>query len=229
MKKMIPAIAMTACFLTGSTLAATTLTNDTDKLSYSMGYKTGQAMKARNVQVNPNTFAAGLNAGYQGEKPAMTEAQMQSTLAAAQKQMIQKMQQKMKEAANKNQKEGQEFLTKNASEPGVVTTKSGLQYKILTKGQGTPPSTTDTVTVNYEGKLINGSVFDSSYQRKKPVSFKVNQVIKGWQEALTKMKPGATWMLYIPSKLAYGSQGSFGKIGPNETLIFKVNLISVKK
>jgi FKBP-type peptidyl-prolyl cis-trans isomerase FklB len=146
-----------------------------------------------------------------------------------QKQMVKKMQEKFTEVSAKNLLAGQQFLAKNAKETGVVTLPSGLQYKIITPGTGDMPTANDTVTVNYEGKLIDGTVFDSSYKRGQPATFKVGQVIKGWQEALKLMKPGATWMLYIPAELAYGPQGSMGAIGPNETLIFKVDLISVKK
>ena len=229
MKKCIPVIATTLSIIAGTTLAASNLTSQADKASYAIGYKTGQAMKSRGVEINTDTFAKALAAGYNGKKSQMSEKEMQSTLATMQKEMVTKLKAKIKKLGEKNAVAGKKFLTTNAKKPGVVTTASGLQYKVLTKGSGTTPSPKDSVTVNYKGTLINGNVFDSSYQRGKPATFKVNQVIKGWQEALTKMKPGATWMLYIPAKLAYGSQGSFGKIGPNETLIFKVNLISVNK
>ena len=131
--------------------------------------------------------------------------------------------------AQQNKSAGEAFLAENAKKPGVKTTADGLQYKIIHEGSGTPPTATDTVTVNYEGTLIDGTVFDSSYKRGQPATFPVNGVIKGWTEALQLMKPGATWMLYIPAKLAYGKQGAGSKIGPDETLIFKVDLLSVSK
>jgi len=121
------------------------------------------------------------------------------------------------------------FLEKNKKQSGVVTLGSGLQYKIVDEGKGAVPTAEDLVSVDYEGKLINGEVFDSSYQRGKPVQFKVSQVIAGWQEALQKMKPGATWELFVPPELAYGDRGLGGPIGPNETLVFKVHLISIDK
>lgn len=229
MKKIMAVIATSAVFTTGVTLAADTIQSEQDKVSYSMGYKTGEAMKARHVDVNTTLFAKGLDEGYTGKKPVLSEDEMQASLQNMQKKMIANMQAKYKKAAGENNAEGKAFLEKNAKEKGVVTTSSGLQYKVVKAGKGTSPTLNDTVTVNYEGKLINGTVFDSSYKNGKPVTFKVNQVIKGWQEALTKMKPGATWMLYIPADLAYGQQGSMGKIGPNETLIFKVDLLSVSK
>lgn len=120
------------------------------------------------------------------------------------------------------------FLEENAKKEGVVTTESGLQYKVLKSGDGKTPIATDTVTVHYEGKLTDGTVFDSSLERGEPIDFSVNQVIKGWVEALQLMKEGDEWELYIPSELAYGEYGSPPKIGPNETLIFKTNLLAVK-
>lgn len=215
-------------FCTMSAYAAQ-LTSDTGKLSYAIGFKTGQAMKAQSITINTQDFAQGLQDGYTAKQPRMSEQEIQATIKNMQQQMVDKMQQKFNETATKNLTEGQAFLAKNAKMPGVVTLPSGLQYKIITPGQGEHPKATDTVTVNYEGTLIDGTVFDSSYKRGTPATFPVNGVIKGWQEALQLMTPGATWMFYIPESLAYGKQGSMGAIGPNETLIFKVNLISIKK
>ena len=124
---------------------------------------------------------------------------------------------------------GEKFLAKNKLKKGVVTLPDGLQYKVITSGKGPKPADTDTVTVNYAGKLIDGTEFDSSYKRGEPASFPVSGVIQGWTEALKLMKVGSTWELYIPSSLAYGEQGTAPTIGPNETLIFKVNLISINK
>jgi FKBP-type peptidyl-prolyl cis-trans isomerase len=130
-------------------------------------------------------------------------------------------------AANPAQK-GEEFLKENAKKEGVKTLESGLQYKVLKEGTGKTPGPTDTVEVNYAGKLIDGTEFDSSYKRGESITFPVNGVIKGWTQALQKMKEGSKWMLYIPANLAYGERGAGGIIGPNETLIFEVELIKVK-
>lgn len=130
---------------------------------------------------------------------------------------------------SKNQAAGDAFLAANKKKPGVVTLPDGLQYKVLNKGTGAQPTTNDTVTVNYAGHLINGKEFDSSYKRGEPATFPVTGVIPGWTEALQLMKVGSTWELYIPASLAYGEQGAPPSIGPNETLIFKVNLISINK
>ncbi|EKD54471.1 MAG: hypothetical protein ACD_60C00079G0024 [uncultured bacterium] len=133
------------------------------------------------------------------------------------------------QSAMQNQLAGDAFLAANKNKPGVVTLPDGLQYKILTKGAGPKPSARDTVIVHYKGTLINGTEFDSSYKGGEPVSFPVGAVIPGWVEALQLMPVGSTWELYIPASLAYGSSGALPSIGPNETLIFKVNLIDIKK
>jgi FKBP-type peptidyl-prolyl cis-trans isomerase FklB len=123
---------------------------------------------------------------------------------------------------------GEKFMETNKSKKGVVTLPSGLQYEIIKEGTGKKPGKNDMVTVDYEGKLVNGQVFDSSYKRGQPATFPVNGVIQGWQEALQLMPVGSTWMLYIPSDLAYGKTGAGGVIGPDEALIFKVHLIEAK-
>ncbi len=125
-------------------------------------------------------------------------------------------------------KQGDAFMQMNKNKKGVITLPSGLQYQVITQGTGKKPSKNDLVTVDYEGKLINGQVFDSSYKRGQPATFPVNGVIPGWTEALQLMSEGSTWMLYVPSTLAYGEAGAGGLIGPNETLVFKVHLISIK-
>jgi FKBP-type peptidyl-prolyl cis-trans isomerase FklB len=138
-------------------------------------------------------------------------------------------QSQVQSVAEKNKLDGDAFLKANKNKPGVVTLPDGLQYKVLVEGKGATPTANDTVTVDYAGTLINGTEFDSSYKRGQPISFPVSGVIPGWVEALQMMKAGSTWELYIPSKLAYGEQGAPPAIGPNETLVFKVDLISVKQ
>jgi FKBP-type peptidyl-prolyl cis-trans isomerase FklB len=229
MKRLIASLLGASLVIGVSAYAAGTLQTDQDKLSYSMGVMTGKAFKDHQIQVSPQAFSMGLDDGYAAKKPLLTDAQMHQILANFQQQSMIKMQAQMKQAATENAKKGQDFLTENKSKPGVMTTADGLQYKVIKSGTGESPSVNDTVTVNYEGRLLDGKVFDSSYQRGKPVTFPVNGVIKGWQEALVMMKPGDERELYIPAELAYGAQGAPGVIGPNETLIFKVNLISVQK
>jgi FKBP-type peptidyl-prolyl cis-trans isomerase FklB len=138
-------------------------------------------------------------------------------------------QNKMQSITEKNKAKGDAFLAANKNKPGVVTLADGLQYKIIVDGKGEKPSANDQVEVNYAGTLIDGTEFDSSYKRKQSIVFPLNAVIRGWTEALQLMKVGSTWELYIPANLAYGSRGAPPSIGPNETLIFKVELLSIKK
>lgn len=205
------------------------LKSDSDKLSYTIGADIGENLKSQNIDVNPNMVSKGITDALTGQKLLMTKEQMQETISNLQKKLVEEQKKKFEESSQKNAKSGKAFLEKNKTEKGVVTLPSGLQYKIVDEGKGPSPAESDFVTVDYEGKLTNGEVFDSSYQRGKPVQFKVSQVITGWQEALQKMKQGATWELYIPSELAYGERGLGGPIGPNETLVFKVHLISIDK
>lgn len=222
-------IALTAIGLLGTSVAFAASMNDTQKLSYTVGYKTGQQLKASPTKMDYKMFLSGVKAGLSGAKPALTEAQMQQTLKNYQMKMIAKMKAAAGKVAAKNLAASNAFLAANAKKPGVKTIEPGLQYKVIKMGNGPTPTANSSVVVNYEGKLMNGKVFDSSYKRGKPVTFKLNQVIPGWGKALLHMPQGSTWMLYIAPKLAYGASGAMGAIGPNEALIFKVNLIKVKK
>ncbi len=224
-------------YLTASLLAlatitqvsAATLSSQKDRLSYAIGMETGKAFRAQHIQVNTAAFAKGLQDGLSNNKALMTSTQIKQTLLAFQKKAFAKMQNKLKQLADTNLQQGIKFLNANKTKPGIKTTASGLQYKILKAGNGPKPTASDMVTVDYEGKLINGKVFDSSYKRGTPTSFPVNAVIPGWTEALQMMPVGSTWKLFIPAKLAYGTRGAPGTIGPNEVLIFKVHLRGIKK
>jgi FKBP-type peptidyl-prolyl cis-trans isomerase FklB len=158
----------------------------------------------------------------------LTKEDREKTLQAFQKEMMEKQIAASKEAATKNAGEGEKFLAENKKKDGVKTTASGLQYKVLKEGSGASPKETDTVVTNYKGTLLDGTEFDSSYKRNEPASFPVNRVIKGWTEALQLMKPGAKYQLFIPASLAYGERGAGQLIGPNATLIFEVELLSIK-
>ncbi len=212
-----------------TTTAATVspLKNDNDRASYTIGVDMGKSLKAQNLQLNIDMLARGIKDGLAGSPLLMTDDEMRQTLLTLQKQIIAKQQADMKVLGDKNLQAGQKFLDDNKTKPGVKVTANGLQYKVIDDGKGKMPASSDVVTVDYEGKLINGQVFDSTYQRGKPATFQLSQVIEGWQQALQMMKAGATWELYIPPKLAYGDKGLGGPIGPNETLVFKVHLISV--
>ncbi|MBP1531711.1 MAG: FKBP-type peptidyl-prolyl cis-trans isomerase [Bacteroidaceae bacterium] len=171
-------------------------------------------------------FVAGFRAGISGQGDELPIT-MDSTQMVVRKQMEYYHKQEMERKYGANRKAGEEFLKENAKKEGVVTTKSGLQYKVLTKGEGQVPTATQRVKVNYEGRLIDGTVFDSSYKRNEPTTFACNQVIKGWTEALTLMPVGSKWELYIPQELAYGERES-GKIPPYSTLIFTVELLGIE-
>ncbi len=211
------------------TYAATNLTTPTQKLSYTIGYEMGQNFKNQNVSIDNATLMQGLQDGLTGQTGALTTQQRQQTIADFQKKMIANQETQFKAVADQNLKEGKAFLAANAKNTGVKTLGNGLQYKIITAGTGAKPKLTDTVTVNYSGQFINGKVFDSSYQRGKPTTFQLNQVIKGWQQALTMMPTGSTWEVFVPANLAYGERGMVPVIGPNEALVFKINLISIQK
>lgn len=197
------------------------------QLSYAMGYETGKAFKQNDIDIDPKVFALAVADGMSGFKPRVSAPKMQIAIKNFRKNSLKRFRDKMKKQATKNAQMGAAFLAANKKKAGVFATPSGLQYKVLTKGDGPKPQENATVTVNYEGRLINGKIFDSSYQRGKPATFNLQGVIKGWREGLTMMRQGATWELYIPAKLAYGEQAP-PSIGPNQVLIFKVNLIKIK-
>jgi FKBP-type peptidyl-prolyl cis-trans isomerase FklB len=163
-----------------------------------------------------------------GGKMLLSEEEERAVLTELQADMRKKQQEKMQQAAEANKKEGDAFLTANKGKDGVVTLPSGLQYKIITSGTGPKPSASDSVVCNYRGTLIDGKEFDSSYKRGQPATFPVSGVIKGWTEALQLMPVGSKWQLFVPSDLAYGERGQGGDIGPNATLVFEVELISIE-
>ncbi len=204
------------------------LKDEKDKVSYSIGLDIGTTFKKQNMDINTDVMVAGLKDGMSGNKPQMTEEQIKETMTAYSKSMMEKQAAAGKEAGAKNAAIGEKFLAENKTKEGVKTTSSGLQYKVLKEGSGESPKETDTVVTQYRGTLINGTEFDSSYKRNQPATFPVNRVIKGWTEALQMMKPGAKYQLFIPPNLAYGERGAGGDIGPNETLIFEVELLSVQ-
>jgi FKBP-type peptidyl-prolyl cis-trans isomerase FklB len=177
--------------------------------------------------VDPAVVARGLRDALSGSKTAMTEDDMKTALQQLSTEIGAAQNAKAKEASGPNRKEGEAFLAANKSKDGVKTLPDGMQYKVLTEGKGPKPSASDTVTVNYRGTLINGTEFDSSYKRGQPASFPVGGVIKGWTEALQLMPVGSKWQLFIPADLAYGDRGAGGDIGPGETLIFEVELLSI--
>jgi len=216
-------------FLAGTVSAEsdTVLKTAKDKLSYGIGLDIGNSLKSQSLDVDPNILSKGIKDVLSGNKPLMTEQEFQETMTNFKKEMMAKQESQMKDIADRNKKEGEAFLTENTKKDGIVTLPSGLQYEVIQTGTGDSPKATDQVTVNYKGTLLDGNEFDSSYKRGEPAKFKVNGVIRGWTEALQLMKPGSMWKLYIPSALAYGERGAGRQIGPNSTLIFEVELISI--
>jgi FKBP-type peptidyl-prolyl cis-trans isomerase FklB len=199
-----------------------------DKVSYVIGMDIGTNLKKQGIDINPDVVFKGMKDAFSGNKPLLTEKEMDETIAAFEKEMKTKQEAKMKQAGEKNKKEGDAFLAENKKKDGIITLPSGLQYKVIKKGSGKKPKSSDTVTTHYKGTLIDGTEFDSSYKRGQPVSFQVGGVIAGWTEALQLMEEGAKWQLFIPSQLAYGERGA-GPIGPNATLVFEVELISIQE
>lgn len=200
-----------------------------DKVSYSIGLNIGKDFKNQQLDIDADILAIGIKDALAGKEPRLTEDQMKEAITTLKKDMVAKQQKMREEMAEKNKKEGEAFLKENGKKEGVVTLPSGLQYKIIKEGTGSSPGAEDTVTVQYRGTLVDGTEFDSSYERGEPISFTVNGVIPGWTEALQLMKEGGKWKLFIPSSLAYGERGAGPVIGPNATLVFDVELVSIKK
>jgi FKBP-type peptidyl-prolyl cis-trans isomerase FklB len=212
---------------TGSTQSSTLMT-DKDKASYALGMNIGQNMRKDALDLDPGIVAQGLKDALSGSKTLMTEAEAQQAFAKLRNEVIAKKQAAMQQAGEANKKAGDQFLAANKPKEGIVTLPDGLQYKVLKEGTGPKPKATDTVEVNYRGTLLDGSEFDSSYKRNQPETLGVNQVIKGWTEALQLMPVGSKWQLFIPPDLAYGPNGAGNAIGPDSTLIFEVELLSIK-
>lgn len=194
------------------------LKNQKEKVSYIIGMDIGGNLKRQSVDVDPNILAKGIQDALAGTKPVLSQEEIQETMMAFQKELMAKQKER-----------GETFLAENKKKEGVKTLQSGLQYKVIRAGTGKKPKSSDTVTVQYRGTLIDGTEFDSSYRRGQPATFQVSGVVPGWTEALQLMEEGAKWQLFIPSKLAYGERGMGGLIGPNATLIFEVELISVQE
>jgi len=202
------------------------LKNQKDKISYIIGMDIGTNLKKQSIDIDSNILAKGVKDALAGTKPLLTEQEIQETMMAFQKEMMVKQ----AEVAKKNKAEGEVFLTENKKKEGVKTLLSGLQYKVIKAGTGKKPKSTDTVTAHYRGTLINGTEFDSSYKRGQPATFPVSGgMIPGWTEALQLMEEGAKWQLFIPPNLAYGEQGAGRDIGPNATLIFEIELVSIQE
>lgn len=228
---LVALLTLTVCFTTSLTFSQDNIRLDSDKkkYSYAIGSKIGQQLLQQFSQVEGEmdleAFSKGVNVILSGQTSQLSEKETTE--------IIQKKQQAQKEQATqlakKQKAKGVQFLERNKKAKGVIVTKSGVQYKVLTKGKkgGKSPTAKDTVTVHYQGTLIDGTVFDSSYKRGEPATFPLGQVIPGWTEVVQLMKPGDKWAVVIPSELAYGEAGAGQTIGPHETLRFDIELIEV--
>ena len=226
MKTLLSSTALTGLLLVAPFVAAAPETDD-QRLAYSLGVTLGESMKADIGDLDLDAFNDGMRDVFEDNELALDEEQMVEAIMAFQERSLEAREQEAAEIGQANLEEGEEFLAENAEREGVEVTNSGLQYEVLESGDGATPGPEDTVEVNYEGMLLDGTIFDSSFERGESVSFQVDQVIEGWQEGLQMMSVGDSWMLYIPADLAYGENGQ-GPIGPNEMLTFRVELLGVE-
>ncbi|GFI05453.1 outer membrane protein MIP [Muribaculaceae bacterium] len=201
-----------------------------DRISYALGLSMGNNFRASGIEtINVADFADGVAAVFSGKDLKMTYDEAKEEIRKYFTAMQERQQAEAAKVGEQNRKLGEAYLADNAKRPGIVTTASGLQYEVLTQGDGPVPAATDQVKVHYTGRLIDGTVFDSSVERGEPATFGVTQVIPGWVEALQLMPVGSKWRLHIPSALAYGPNGAGGVIGPDATLIFDVELLEIVK
>jgi FKBP-type peptidyl-prolyl cis-trans isomerase len=205
-----------------------TLKTEKDKVSYAIGVNIGKSMRKDTVDIDPAIFSRGMKDALAGGKLLLTDDEMKASLTKLQADLRVKQEQAMQKAGEINKKAGDDFLAQNKTKEGVVALPDGLQYKILKAGTGPKPAATDSVVCNYRGTLLDGTEFDSSYKRGQPATFPVSGVIKGWTEAVQLMPVGSKWQLFIPADLAYGNRGAGADIGPNATLIFEVELLSIQ-
>jgi len=197
------------------------------RLSYGIAYGLGERLKADGVPLDVDAFSLGLEHAFTGSEQLLTQEEIGQEMKAYQESQTARMQAQAEQAAATNAEAGAAFLAENAGKEGVVVTESGLQYKVITQGEGPRPAAEDTVEVHYRGTLIDGTEFDSSYSRNSTVSFALNQVIPGWTEGLQLMPAGSKYMLFIPPELGYGAGGAGPVIGPNSTLIFEAELLQI--
>jgi FKBP-type peptidyl-prolyl cis-trans isomerase FklB len=222
----LSAIILSACDRNDndSSNAQLNISSDTDKLSYTIGVDLGTNFRDQQIDINPELLKQGMADVLSGRDLRLSQDEMDETLSAFQEEIISKRAAQLAQLSEENRQAGQAFMQQVCAQDGVNKLPSGICYKVLEQGSGKTPSENDTVVVDYEGSLINGTVIDSS--QGEPVTLIVNQLIPGWQETLTNMKEGDKWEVYVPAELAYGAQGA-GIIGPNETLQFQIHLISV--
>lgn len=235
---LVTAVTLTACNEQGASpsseeqapaaAASVALESSDQRLSYGIGYGMGQRMVGDEVPLDVDAFTAGLRDSMEGAEARLTQEEIQAEMQAYQQKRQAEAEAEQAALAEANQQASTEFLAENATREGVETTESGLQYEVIEEGDGAVPGPADVVEVHYSGTLVDGTEFDSSYQRGEPVQFGVGQVIPGWTEALQLMSVGSKWKLFIPSELGYGAGGAAGgRIGPNAALVFEVELLDI--
>lgn len=212
-----------AASLFSHNLVAAAPTTEMEKFSYALGYQIGQGFKRDSLEIDMDHLSQAISDVLQNREPQLSVVDMRSAMVTMQR----KIEAREVQRALQAKADGEAFLSANKKKEGVTTLASGLQYKVIKSGSGKQPKATDSITAHYQGSLINGTVFDSSYQRGTPATFAVNQVIQGWQQVLPLMHEGDKWQVFIPSSLGYGESGAGSTIGPNETLLFDIELISV--
>ena len=220
-------LAMVALLVSGTALAQDT-TSEKGKLSYSIGFQIGKDFTDRKMDVDINTVIRAMQDAYSKRNPAVPEAQMGATLSKFQTKIATEAKAEFDKMSGTNKATSTRFLTENKSKKGIVVLPSGVQYRVIEEGGGKQVTSTSEVTVHYRGSLASGLEFDSSFARGEPVKFKVNEVIKGWAEALPRMKVGDHWQIFVPPEMAYGERGNPPRIGPNEALVFEIKVIDSK-
>jgi FKBP-type peptidyl-prolyl cis-trans isomerase FklB len=224
---LIGAICLGLFACQGTTQNKTELKSMKDSVSYSIGMNIANNLKAQKIEVDPIVVGQGMKDILDSGKTLMTETQAQEVMMAFQNQLKEKHDAMVKEQGEKNKKDGEAFLAENKKKEGVIALPSGLQYKVLTQGTGPKPKATDSVTVHYRGTLLDGTEFDSSMKHGQPVTFTLNQVVRGWTEGIQLMPKGSKYQFFIPSDLAYGPNGMGNVIPPNATLIFEIELLNI--
>lgn len=223
----VVAILTLACNDAGVRVGAGDLTTTEDRASYGIGLELGRSLERQGVEVNVDALVTGLHDGLSGTEPLITDAEVQTSMLELQESVNERQQARLSQEAEANRAAGEAFLAENAERSDVVTLPSGLQYEVLEEGSGPSPSDTDTVTVHYRGTKIDGTVFDSSYDRGQPATFSLAGVIPGWAEGVQQMNVGARYKLYIPAELAYGMNPPDPSLGPASTLVFEVELLEI--
>ena len=222
--RLLSLVIAASCALNAGAQEGSELESNQQKASYAIGLQFGQSLKREGLELDMEALSLGIEDMLSGRGPRVSFETLQAGVEAFQQEQLAGRE----ELAEQNRLAGEAFLAENGQREGVVSTDSGLQYEVVEAGEGDTPSAEDQVVVHYRGSLVSGEEFDSSHRRGEPTVLRVNQVIPGWQEALALMSPGAKWNVWIPSDLGYGANGAGNAIGPNETLVFEIELIEIR-